>query len=241
MNKEEVLIFMHIPKSAGTTMRSIIKQQYSENEVCNLRYIENENSLETIRCFYGHKPFGIHQKLLKSKSYTYITMLRDPIEHVISTYYYILRKPKNSMHNVIKNMSFEEFITNNSEEFRLRTSNRQTRYASGENPPDLGRAKENLAKHFSVVGITEMFDESVFLMMKELGWNNISYERQNVTKNRPLKDQLSKDVLKIIEDNNKLDIELYQYAKGLLQKKIRALDLTSRQELSNLIAKHLPS
>ncbi|MFC3886616.1 sulfotransferase family 2 domain-containing protein [Bacillus songklensis] len=229
MNKKKIAIFVHIPKTAGSTLRSILKKQYDSNEICFGNKEEmilklndlSEEELEQIKCINGHILFGIHEHL-SNRPYVYYTMLRDPVEHVISEYYYILREPHNMAHDKVKNMSFEEFIT--ADEFKGRTSNRQTCFISGGRKKDLSIAKENLSNYFSVVGITEMFDESVFLIGQELGWKDISYKkRKNVTKNRPMRDEFPKHVIETIKKNNELDIELYNFGKHLLEKKIQNL------------------
>jgi hypothetical protein len=241
MNENKIAIFVHIPKTAGSTLRSILKKQYDSPEICfgnkeeMISKLNNfsEEKWEQIKCINGHILFGIHQ-YLSNRPYVYYTMLRDPVEHVISEYYYILREPHNMAHDKVKNMSFEEFIT--SDEFKGRTSNRQTCFISGERKNDLSHAKENLSQYFSVVGITEMFDESVFLMGKELGWKGVSYKKKkNVTQNRPKSDEFPKHVIEIIKENNELDIELYNFGKQLLEKKIQSLRPKSRRELDHII------
>ena len=82
----------------------------------------------------------------------------------------------------------------------------------------LSIAKENLAKYFAVVGITEEFDRSLILMKRILGWRNPFYMRRNVTRARPRKREISQETLRAIEANNKLDLELYRYAKKLFSR-----------------------
>ncbi|MGG3888361.1 sulfotransferase family 2 domain-containing protein [Metabacillus fastidiosus] len=240
MSEKRIPIFVHIPKTAGSTLRSILKNQYDPNVICfgnqqeMTSKLENfsEEEMEQIKCLHGHFHFGIHQHL-SDRPYTYYTMLRDPVEHVISEYYYILRKPNNQAHDKVKNMSFEEFII--SEEFHDRTSNRQTFFISGGLKDDLDLALKNLNQYFSIVGITEMFDESIFFIGQELGWKNITYKKKNVTKNRPSKDEFPDNIIKLIEEKNELDMELYNFSKNLLQTKIKNLNHQSMRKLRHYI------
>jgi hypothetical protein len=242
MNENKISIFQHIPKTAGSTLRSILIKNYDSGEVCVANREEmitklndlSEDELEKIKCLNGHVLFGIHEHL-SNRPYEYYTLLRDPVEHVISEYYFILRKPNNLSHNIVTNMSFEEFIT--SEQFKGRTSNRQTFFVSGGVQDDINLAKENLENYYVVVGITEMFEESLYLIAQELGWKNYRYKKKNVTKERPLREDFPEEVIEIIKKNNELDFELYNFGKRLLEEKIQSLSPESKKSLKQFIRK----
>ncbi|PLT35485.1 hypothetical protein CUU64_02430 [Bacillus sp. V5-8f] len=242
MNEKKVAIFLHIPKSAGSTLRSILKKNYDSQElrignreemIESLKNLSKEE-MEKIKCINGHVLFGIHD-YLNERPYNYYTMLRDPIEHVISEYYFIVRKPNNISYEKVKSMSFEEFVL--SEEFTGRTSNRQTFFISGGAKDAIEIAKENLKNYFSIVGITEMFDESIYLFAKELGWEDYYYKKKNVTKSRPSREDFPAHLIEIIKKNNELDIELYNYGKQLLEEKIENLGNKKRGKMEQFIQK----
>jgi hypothetical protein len=241
-SKNKVLIFMHIPKTGGLTLRNIIDRQYKKTEILlHSRTAPPKRKLKKrdfsrIKCVYGHNRFGQHEEIPVPS--TYITILRDPVSRVISTYYFILARKQNRMHHKIKNISLEEFVRSNDPDLMIPVSNHQTRYLSGESIPDLQKAKENIENHFSLVGITEMFDESIFLMKQELGWKNIFYTKQNVSTNRPKRDQISKDTLEIIKSKNDQDYELYDYAKQLLQDKLDGLNKQSMNQLKSYMSRN---
>jgi hypothetical protein len=231
--QDHLLIFMHIPKTAGITLRTIISNQYKPEEVINTFHHETgfetivqQVRTENIKCLLSHHPFGIHKML--NKPFTYVTMLRDPVDRVISAYYYLHKNP-DTLEEFKKKMdrvSFKEFITEDDKDFQYFVNNMQTRIASGEYDPnmaDLKRAKKNLIDYFSVIGITEMFDESIDLMKATFGWGNINYVKQNVTKNRPLKEHVPEEIIKIIEEKNQLDLELYKWARENFEKSLRIL------------------
>ena len=58
------------------------------------------------------------------------------------------------------------------------------------------------------------------------------YRRGNVTKKRPSVSNISSETIKVIEELNCLDIELYKYAEQLFQKQLEDNGLYS-QELTN--------
>src|SRR5438045_9763500 len=49
-----------------------------------------------LRVVRGHLFYGIHEFLPQGA--TYITMLRDPVARLLSTYYFILRRPLHPLH-----------------------------------------------------------------------------------------------------------------------------------------------
>lgn len=238
---KKIIIFMHIPKTAGVTLLSIIGKQYLSDEIGwyyftdflqLLNEIEKLPDNPKIKIVCGHFTFGI-EKFFKVPI-TLMTMLRDPIERVISLYYFWRKIPGHPIYEQIMKMSLEDFVT--SEEFDIHISNFQTYAFTDEFPANnnsLEKAKKIIERHFSVVGITEMFNESVFLMKKEYGWQDLFYKRENVTQ-RP-NDPISKKVLNIIKEKNKFDIELYNWAKQNLVKTIIHLNEIEKMELMNFI------
>lgn len=220
---EKFLIYMHIPKTGGTTLSNIIDKNYRKTILYihvrqNITLLEQEN-LEGVGAFMGHYPYGTHRYI--QEPCVYISMMRDPIECVISLYYYILAEKLRYWHEEVKTMSFHEFLEDS--KYDIETSNMQTRYFCGGHTPDIGLAKKNLEKKFLVVGITEQYDDSLKVMQRELGWKDVSYSRAMVNTERPLRMNVPDSIITKIIEMNKLDIELYHFAKNLLNKKIKKL------------------
>jgi hypothetical protein len=69
--------------------------------------------------------FGLHKFF--PQPCTYITILRDPVDRVISLYYFILRNPDNAVHNevVSKNMSLKDWVSSG---ITTLVNNNQTRF-----------------------------------------------------------------------------------------------------------------
>lgn len=227
---------MHIPKTGGLTLRRVIDKQYKKEDIIdlNLKKIKDyghtlSNKLRTKSFIYGHVRFGVHQ--YKTGPFQYITMLRDPVERIISTYYFIKENPKNNLHHVVKNMTLEQFVKEDAPRIKKAIENHQTRFVSGKRVPDLEIAKKNLSKHFAVVGITERYNESIFLMKKALGWGDIDYQKINATKSRPKANEISKETVQLIREKNRLDLELYHYGKKLVEKQIQSLNKKEQSEL----------
>ncbi len=230
----QTLIFLHIPKTAGTTLRSILMRQYSDGKVC-LIYDGDDNpfiSTEEFNAFtddkkssydaiMGHLTFGLHHMLPKELKYTYAAIIRDPVKRVLSLYnHFINNQFKDSGHSIL------DFIADRNAQF----DNHQVRILSGKHAPFgkcsemmLNAAIKNLSKKFSLVGITEMFEETLFLANKLLGWKAVPYANKNIGKNmsNPAPDVHDDSVINRIKEYNSLDIKLYEYASNLMWGKIR--------------------
>jgi len=210
-------------------------QAYQENPEESKRVLL-EDKEEKIKAIATHLGFGFHETLPRPS--THITMLREPIDRVISHYYHVCREKGK--------MSVKEFIENDLE----RSYNIQTRYLSAfdfnrqvaQKPIAYGEctnemlemAKKNLKQHF-YFGLVENFDESLILLSGPLEWKMIDLfypVKSNVGLNRKSEsEQISKEDLDIIQKYNELDIELYQYARNLFEEQLYNLPLLFKLKL----------
>lgn len=225
------LIFLHIPKAAGSTLHPVLERHYSKRSYqtisvpAQLEAFKQSPEAERrrIRLLKGHMPFGMHIYLEGSSRY--ITLLRHPAERVVSHYYYVKRRPGHYLHHHLANgMSLAEFA---SAGLSGEMDNGQVRLLSGHDQDIpcgqctrdlLDTARHNIEQHFAVAGLTERFDESLVLMSIELGWNWTPYYlNRNVTKDKPVAKQIDPIALKAIEQANPLDFELYDWASRRFQ------------------------
>ena len=241
---DQSIIFIHIPKTAGTTLRSIIEDLFPREQLYFL-YIGNtlhpgmeefqalsEEEKRRIKIFCGHQAYGFHRYL--PQPCKYITVMRDPIERTVSLYHHLLQE-KHARHDqsvadiqkIIKseNLSLERFVASG---ITVDTDNAQTRILSGESPDfgqcsreTLEKAKKNLREHFIVTGLTERFDETVMLIHKILGWPTPYYRKQNVAAGKREKADLPSATLDTIHRFNEFDSELYNFARELFEEQIK--------------------
>lgn len=237
------VIFLHIPKTAGTTLHRIIERQYAaeriisfgpdaHQSIADFRALSEERRAQ-IRMLKGHMAFGLHRYFPADSDHNrpvYFTLLRDPIERVISHYYHVLRDPAHYLYPYTEEgqLGLADFLKT---KVPVMLNNGQTRLVSGlwEEIPFgacdaemLETAKQNIREHFVLVGLTERFDETLCLLRSILGWqHDISYVPQNVGDNRPARAQLSPETLDVVLETNQLDIALYAYAEHLFEEKVQ--------------------
>jgi hypothetical protein len=273
-NSDRIPLFLHIPKTGGTTLTNCIYHQYKAD-----RYYESEEGklvdgiyyypaglhkeLDTtipakviralerhdISAVVGHFSFGIHTHI--SKPWAYVTLLRNPVDRVVSLYYHIRRDKDTRLHKIVSSgLSIEDFVLHLS---CREADNDQTRRISGLEPAFgacsisiLEKAKDNLRRYFSVVGVTECFDETLILIKRTLGWtHDACYLPGLVNKDRPTSASLPQKSVDAILERNELDTKLYEFAKELLYERISDQDPDFNSEVrrfkslnARYIAKH---
>ena len=228
-DKDQLIIFLHIPKTAGTSLRDIIERNFDEKAIFT---IDGKNPRESIKLFnslksadkasfslvQGHGEFGAI-KDLPQKQIKYITFVRNPVERVLSYYSYILSDSfKRPQAEVAESMSLKKYLISKCD---WQMNNHQTRMIAGNVPPEYGacneevleRAKNNIISHFHFVGIAERFDESILTMSKFLGWKIPFYKKLNITRKRITQDTLDEEK-HLIEKENRLDLELYEFIRS---------------------------
>lgn len=221
------IIFQHIPKAAGTSLAKLFVNQFDRDRVfiCGSKdgvlndFIEFEqNERNRLQLLIGHVDFGIHNYF--NDESLYITFLRDPIDRVISHYYFIKFNKMHRFHEEANRIDICEFITSG---IRPRMNNCMTRMISGISPEYnccqeemVDRALENIELHYTFFGFLSNLKESVTLLIKKMGWEEVTIPVLNVTSNKPYKCDLSDKTIDIIMKYNQLDMKLY----SLLMEKI---------------------
>jgi len=230
--KTPFYLFMHIPKTAGTTLGSILDLQFERQNVItyynqnSTQLLENlDATLEVGRHEYkaliGHYPIGIHRTLQRPAKY--ITFLRDPVARAVSSYYEnekvgspAVRRDDGSF------MTLEECLHERGEFF----ANQQLKMLVGKgameplDEEDLAVALSNLSRFFLFVGLSEYFDASILLLSKLVGWSPCSYGQLNIGSGAV---QLDEQVSSTLAQLNELETRLYNsVTKNFFSKMRRA-------------------
>ena len=119
--ENRTILFVHIHRSGGAILCKIIDNLYKKGDVFKIEekfFRESVKEFKTLsdeqkrkyKIIMGRQFFGLHESLPQKS--VYITMLREPLNRVLSNYYWALQYPDFPYHDKIKkeSLSFERFM-----------------------------------------------------------------------------------------------------------------------------------
>jgi hypothetical protein len=239
----EVILFNHIPKTAGTTMNQVLRRAVGGDRVLAAYPTRRERvakisreldrSLDRRFAVASHVGCGIERRLPERHSYPAFTLLRDPLERALSRYWHYRAPKQPQWQRIPPGLSLEQFL-----DVSTRVSfNPQTGFLGGVwagyflegvpvtreqfGPDLLARAKRNLESH-AVVGLTERFDETLLLLGAAFGWprRKLFYRRANVRSTERRSASLTQSERDALLASNELDLELYEFGRELFEARL---------------------
>jgi hypothetical protein len=241
------VIFIHIGRTGGTCLARILGRIYPQAQTFSFSSADIQGSVEAFRSLpmeerrhfrllKGHISFGIHEAVPRPSRY--ITLVRDPVDRLVSAYFYIRERPEHRLHDFLcsSGLSFEEFVRSG---ITLETDNWETRSISGLQAEFgccgeamLTRAKRNIVNWFAVCGSTERFDETLMLLRATLGWGSapLYYTPENALRRRPRRADVPASWIEAAERQNPLDRELFAFARSHLERSLAKAGLRNEVE-----------
>ena len=212
------LIAVHVPKTAGATFQSVLKQVYgAENiyydylDASRPRVYKPNEIPSQIRVINGHFSISKYESFFPEAKR--IIWLRHPIYLLVSLYFYWRYLPLQKGDDTIvgklqqSKMGIYEF----SEQPELR--NILCRNACGK-----------MLDEFYFVGLQEFFREDLLELKTILCWPEVRILQENINPNSKYQHDLqnvltNKTIISKLVDNNRQDIELYEQALVLRAKR----------------------
>lgn len=239
-----MLVFDHIPKTAGTTFRrSYLTAALPSSErwilgggETNARDRERFLALparqrDRIRVVAGHGADSMRGELPGAR---FITVVRDPVERVISSYLHArFHEGGETLWPDVREQgaSLAQF------DQRYIPSNYQSRILLGDDYESLAadQIRRRLAERYALVGYTEAFDEFVFLLHETEGLPLATYGNRLVRAERESYLPPAADV-DAVRQAHAIDALLHQIVKDEFQSRIDALPADSHERLQQFLA-----
>jgi len=228
------LVFIHIPKTGGMSLRKVLLRELGGGEhfwivdpvkdTTWLRTIPHDDR-ERMALVEGHMYYGVHELL--PRPCVYMTMLRNPLERVLSYYSHIRERTDHHLHEAARGLSLAECIrrglTVELDNFMVRamTSLANTGVPFGGVTREMLTEAKTHLDGIAFLGLSERFDESLARFREMLGWRGEDVPRVNVTKSRLRAEELSESDLALVREANAFDHELYDHATRLYESRLR--------------------
>lgn len=220
-----MIISVHMPKVAGTSFAASLKSNFGtkllrdyddfpintpvleRNKFALKESLTNfEKNFDEIDCIHGHFLPVKYLLLSEVKDLTFVTWLRNPVDRVLSHYYYWKRSfdPKTSqkLHKKVveENWSLERFCLGS----ELQNLYFQFLYAFP-------------LENFSFIGISEYYNEDFNYFTNNFISSDLKPEKLNVGNHLTKGYEISQSLRNEIEDCHSIDIDLYKRALKLRQ------------------------
>lgn len=218
-NNKEALIFIHIPKAGGTSLRKVLKAWYLDN--FKLHYFDEVNNklpqkyaLEPGICICGHfnaaRGFGIEEYYPEAEQF--VTFMRDPFELIVSRYYYVKKreregisfangKPTNLPSDVNE---FLESVIHNPDYSPNMLSFFPRRLS-------LSNYKQVIDKYFVFIGFLDDYQNSLYLLAELLGFPRMAAPFENKSERFG---EVDPALRKAFINEHPLEYEVYNYARS---------------------------
>ncbi len=221
-----MLAFVHIQKTAGTSMKFILKNSFGARH-CDIRPVDPSRNkpvddgdlafakriYEDLRSIGGHELIEPTAHL--SAQVCPYTMLRDPVSRAVSHF-----QDQNVRGR--EPPSFDAYLEDpGNHDF-------QVRKIAG--TADLDKARVLLESDYFFVGLTERFDESMRLFAQRSPYPlDLRYVRRNVARDNRFREAVMGDPDKVarLREANRLDQALFEWVRDvLLPRQLDAADPT---------------
>jgi hypothetical protein len=236
---EKPVLFLHIPKTAGTSFLLMLQNAFGDNRVRRIKTVDAgteavvasivEHDLDEISCLAGHLPLWLFNGRLDR--FAPFTVLREPVARVLSLYHFTMAAGENDLRRLglRPDSTLAEYLESRHPEIHGQVHNGMVRFLSDDRRLSdfecaefwndelatgaLERVVDNLQQ--MDFGLTENLQAT--LTLGQTRWRS-PYEfreyRENMTERREQTDSVA-DIVKIIS-MNVLDIALYFRAKEML-------------------------
>jgi len=222
----KILISVHVPKTGGTSFRSVLEQFYGSGfwtdydwedrpsviagPALNGEDDEIREALSSVRCIHGH--FNVRKYLrlrdIDGIDPVFITWLRDPVERALSAYYFL----RNLNSTIVETPEWERLARSMS----LYEYFSSTSYGSNQQARQLQALP---IEDYDFIGCTELYDESICVFSeKYLSGEKIEavpHKLKNQERTKKSYD-VPEEVRELLNAQNDLDFRLCDYGRGWL-------------------------
>jgi hypothetical protein len=275
---DRIVLFLHLAKTGGVTLADIFVRNLRSEEFLQIDMRETHASamgtwshvaieralgrlqmpqVDKLRAVWGHYRQGIQENL--PKPCAVVTLLRDPVDRLISGYYYSDQMASKSL-DILEDRLAGTYCSVGYDNYMCRMLSGRPSLdpiaaeadATTENFPRVTesdfKAAASSLDEFLVVGTTDQFDQTLLVLGSDLRWSlsDLVHRPLNVTASRPPHSDISEALREKILRWNRYDALLMERARTHLARRIATYpgdfdrDLALFGELNSLFQRGAP-
>ena len=235
--------FIHVMKTAGTTLARHLKQQFPNASIYPSRGYDWEEVGDVepyasiprllalaperraeIRMYTGHFPFWVSERI--DPDLFTLTVLREPVDRTVSVLKHFKRLDQRFRTSDLEAIYDDETIqaywirNHQTKVFSLLPTDEAVTIMRPITVDDerFELAKQNLAS-VDILGLTESFTDLLDELQQKRGWWPGGIDRDDRTNASPEAWDVSPELRLRIADENPYDIELYRFAQELIARR----------------------
>jgi hypothetical protein len=216
---KNLIIFLHIEKTAGTSLSVALSQALGKKNFRWISYPEllvskDLKSISKMKVIAGHFSYGVH-RILATKA-SYVSLIRHPIGRIESFYYYQRSTPTDSGYPQALNNDVNSWLkilyrnkSNLIHNFQsMRLLGMDTRL------PFSNESKKNvisyLKKKYVFLDTHENVDLLLKFLSKSLGFNIKLMKSYKVNNSKPVNSEINLENMELLKSLNDLDFYIYE-------------------------------
>jgi hypothetical protein len=255
LSRAKPVLFLHIPKTGGSSFLTALGNIFGERRVRRLRgademaqaHIDHivSDEIQDIDCLVGHFPIHAFVKCLDG--FRPFTILRDPVDRVMSFFRFLKRAPRSETERLElrEGFGFDDFIESRVPENYAQTRNLMCRTLCGDaemsdplaaafwQPRDPGALVDQALATLRRIDFGLVEDMQYTQVLLQHAWStkfNLGEYRKNAT-GTPGAEWTAHNIQRIV-DLNTLDVALYHEAKVLFYTRVRHVSALGRMPTS---------
>jgi Sulfotransferase family len=253
------VLFVHIPKTAGGSFLMVPRNVFGDHRVRRLRGGADETTqteidrvvsdeIQDIDCLAAHSPIHMFAKYLDS--FRPFTILRDPVDRVMSLFRFFKSRPYSEIKEQTKlphGFGFDDFIGSRVPHNYWQTHNSMCRFLCGDaemsddkavafwQPRDPGALVDQALATLRTIDFGLVEDLQSTLALLQHAWAikfNLGEYRFNPT-GAPGAEWTARNIQRIVELNT-LDVALYHEARTLFYTRVRNVSAARRMSVDGI-------
>ena len=251
LSRAKPVLFLHIPKTGGSSFLTVLGNVFGERRVRRLRGADEmaqaqidrivSDEIQDIDCLVGHFPIHVFAKCLDT--FRPFTILRDPVDRVMSLFRFLKRAPQSETERLElrEGFGFDDFIESRVPENYAQTRNLMCRMLCGDaemsdpsaaafwQPRDPGALVDQALATLRAIDFGLVEDMQSTLALLQHVWAtkfNLGEYRKNAS-DAPGAEWTARNIQRIV-DLNTLDVALYHEAKVLFYTRVRNVSALGR-------------